>query len=584
MSKYSYTDNTPLLKFVSKVLSLATTALLIATPASFAYLRLNPVNELPPQNVVYERLENENLDTSFVSLLVNDANPFRQTVYGADSITRLPMPKNNQTHKVYIDFPATDSQYEIFSEGILRINELFEIINPAYRFELVRGNPGKQFLSPYKTIVSLKDLPNGVYGATGSYLAYSQNGADVHYANMKLDPDIFKDEALALGVFMHEFTHVLGVGDAYLSKNSTSDTIMQSGDKIKSGYSRSDLDLLNCLYRTSGNQYSEAEIDEMLNDYYYKYNTWYISLDEDLNKIKQDLTPEFLEQKTGETHNIEPIGDGYVMFKNVSDSYVRRNPDKSYSYGYSTTVILSKFKDNTYARNALTLNVFTNGAYGSDGKANLTVQKDNFTVVENGSTFMFKYGNKVYSAKLAEEEVILSEVGEFITEQQYNKYTKTVNSLRDKFLQHKDDAPIYAELIMNAFSPELLKARLDNYSYISSDCLAIVQKNNYQWDKSLTSSKIVFENSYGTERCKLENGILSIKNSQGVTQSECSSRNGIYLNGQFLYVKFDNQILKIRYEYDILSNKLTLGHVMTYNQSNTATLDNSSDNSLGAEQ
>ena len=580
----TYYDNEPLLKFVSKVLSLATTALLIATPASFVYLRLNPVNELPSQEVVYQRLENENIDTSFISLLKNDANPIRQVVYGENSITRLPMPKNNETHKVYIDFPATDSQYEIFNEGISRINELFEIINPAYRFELVRGNPGKQLLSPYKTIVSLKDLPNSVYGATGTYLAYSQNGAAVHYANMKLDPDIFKDEALALGVFMHEFTHVLGVGDAYLSKESTSDTIMQSGDKIKSGYSRSDLNMLNCLYRTSGNQYTEAEIDELLDNFYYKYNSWYISLDEDLNKIKQWLTPEFLEQQTGEVHNIEPIGNAYVMYKNIDDSYVRRNQDNSYSYGYSTTVNLLKFKDNTYARNALTVNVFTNGAYGSDGKANSTVQKDNFTVTENGSTFMFKYGNKVYSAKMAEEQVIFSELGEIITEQQYNKYSKTVNSLRDKFLQHKDGAPIYAELIMNAFTPELLKSHLDNYGYISSSNLALIQNSNYQWDKSLTSSKTVFENGYGTERYKLENGILAIKNSQGVTQAECSTRNGIYLHGQFMYVKFDNQIFKIRYEYDILSNKLTLGHIITYTQENTATLDNSSDNSLGAEQ
>ena len=439
-------------------------------------------------------------------------------------------------------------------------------------------------LSPYKTIVSLKDLPNSVYGATGTYLAYSQNGAAVHYANMKLDPDIFKDEALALGVFMHEFTHVLGVGDAYLSKESTSDTIMQSGDRIKSGYSRSDLNMLNCLYRTSGNQYTEAEIDELLDNFYYKYNSWYISLDEDLNKIKQWLTPEFLEQQTGEVHNIEPIGDAYVMFKNVDDSYVRRNQDNSYSYGYSTTVNLLKFKDNTYARNALTVNVFTNGAYGSDGKANSTVQKDNFTVTENRSTFMFKYGNKVYSAKIAEDKVIFSELGEIITEQQYNKYSKTVNSLRDKFLQHKDDAPIYAELIMNAFTPELLKSHLDNYGYISSSNLALIQNSNYQWDKSLTSSKTVFENGYGTERYKLENGILAIKNSQGVTQAECSTRNGIYLHGQCMYVKFDNQIFKIRYEYDILNNKLTLGHIITYTQENTATLDSSTDNSLGAEQ
>ena len=138
----------PVIKLVSGVINLATVAMLIAFPTTFSYLRLNPVNELPSQEVVYSRLESENIDTSFVSLLTNEKNPIRKAVYGADSITRLPMPKNNQTHKVYIDFEATDSQYEIFNEGILRINKLFEIINPAYKFELVRGGPGVQFLSP----------------------------------------------------------------------------------------------------------------------------------------------------------------------------------------------------------------------------------------------------------------------------------------------------------------------------------------------------------------------------------------------------------------------------------------------------
>ena len=298
-----------------------------------------------------------------------------------------------------------------------------------------------------------------------------------------------------------------------------------------------------------------------------------------MNKIKQVITPEFLAQKTGETHNIEPIGDAYVMYKNIDDSYVTLGKDNTYLRGYSTTVRLSKFKDNTFSRNSLTVYLFSNNAYGSEGKENLTVQKDNFTVVENSSTYMFKYGNKVYSVGISNDEVSFNEVGEIITEQQYNKYTKTVNSIRDKFSQHKDKAPIYSDLVMNALTPELFKKYIDDYGYISNDCLALIQNSNYQWDKSLTSSKVVFENSNGTEKYKLENGILSIKNSNGVKQSECSSRNGIYLNGQFLYVKFDNQILKIKYEYDILVNKLTLGRIAIYNQCNTAILDNS----LGAE-
>ena len=408
-------------------------------------------------------------------------------------------------------------------------------------------------------------------------MVYSQNGADVHYANIKLDPDIFKDDAVALGTFLHEFNHVLGIGDAYLNPNSTYDTIMQSGNKPESGYSRTDIDLLNCLYRTSGNQYSEAEIDKLLNEYYYKYNPWFNSLNTELEQINQILTPEFLEQKTGETHNIEPIGDACVMYKNIDDLYVRLNPDKSYSFGYSTTVRLSKFKDNTLSRNSLTVNVFSNSAYGSDEKENLTVQKDNFTIVENSHTYMFKYGNNVYSARISNNEVIFEKVGEIITEQQYNKYTKTANAIRDKFSEHKDGAPIYAELILKAFSPELFKAYIDDYTYLSSDYLTLIQNNNYQWDESLTSSKVVFENNYGTEKYKLENGILATKTEQGVYQSECSSRNGVYLNGKFLYVKFDNQILKIKYEYDILNNKLTLGQIVIYDQCTTATLDNSLD-------
>lgn len=571
----------PIIKLATGVINLVTVAMLVALPTTFTYLRFNPVNELPSQEVVYARLESEDINPSFVSLVTNEANPIRQAVYGEDTITRLPMPKNNQTHKVYIGSSVTDSQYEIFKEGISRINELFEIINPAYKFEVVRGNPGINALSPYKTVVGIKDLPDGTYGRTASYLAYTQNGADVHYADIKLDPEIFSKDELALGVFMHEFMHVLGVGDAYLNINSTHDTIMQAGERAaETGYTRTDIGLLDCLYRTSGNPYSEAEIDEKLNEYYYKYNPWFNSLDEGLEQIKQYLTPEFLEQETGESHSIEPIGDICVMYKYIDSSYIKRNPDNSYSYGYSTTVRLAKFKENTLARNDLTVNVFFNTAYGSDEKEKLTVQKDNFTITENGTTYMFKYGNKVYSARMSEDDIILKEVGEIITEQQYNKYNKIVNSIRDKVLQHKDGSPIYAELVLNAFSPELFKTFIDAYGYIPSDCLSLIQNNNYQWDKNLTSSKVVFENQNGTEKYKLENGVLAIKNSHGVTQSECTSRNGVYLNGQFLYVKFDDQILKIKYEYDILNNKLTLDRVATFSQCNTTTLDNS----LSAEQ
>lgn len=573
-------DRKPVVKLVSGVVNLVTVAMLIGLPTTFSYLRFNPVNELPSQEVVYARLESEDIDTSFVSLLTNERNPIRKAVYGADSITRLPMPKNNQTHKIYIDFDATDSQYKIFNEGVLRINKLFEIINPAYKFELVRGDPGIQFLSPYKTVVSLKNLPDGVSGETSTCLAYSQNGADVHYANIKLDPDIFKEDSFALGVFMHEFNHVLGIGDAYLSDNATFDTIMQSGSQVEEGYTRTDIELLDCLYRTSGNKYSEAEIDKLLNDYYYTFNPWFNSLNAELDKINQILTPEFLEQKTGEIHNIEPIGDACVMYKNIDDFYVKQNPDKSYSVGYSTTVRLSKFKDNTLSRNSITVNVFSNSVFGIDEKEKLTVQKDNFTVVENSHTYMFKYGNNVYSARISKDDVIFEKLGEIITEQQYNKYDKTINSIRDKFSEHKDGASIYSELILNAFSPELFKSFIDNYTYLSSDFLTLIQNNNYQWDESLTSSKVVFESKYGTEKYKLENGILATKTEQGIYQSECSSKNGVYLNGKFLYVKFDNQILKIKYEYDILNNKLTLDRVEFYDQCDTQTLDNS----LSAEQ
>ncbi len=250
--------------FLDSMLGLALTA-----TGGMVFLTVNPSNKLPNKQNVYNKLKKENIETDYLSVYDNYDFHIYKKVFGDDVLLRLAKPLMIDKFIVNINFETTDKEKEIFLNCIEDYNSIFEVINPNYKFEIDFNPNVLEKASPYsiniKKVEKFKD--SNTLGRTINFNYPSTVGQVATFFNtIQLKESLFENEIFLKYVFKHEFMHVLGLGDAYLKQNNKQKTIMDNND-VNEFLTKADLIMLDALYRSADNKYSDDEIEEFINKY-----------------------------------------------------------------------------------------------------------------------------------------------------------------------------------------------------------------------------------------------------------------------------------------------------------------------------
>lgn len=219
----------------------------------------------------------QTVEARFGSIFESNESNF---VYRQNTLTRLPCAINGKGIAINIAFDATQEQKMIIQESFNEYNELFKMINPNYKFVCNFSPTEKDFKNPYsikiQTTDSFEDKENGVGHSLINVMEKDNtiDGKEIYKSVITLDKRCLSSPQLFMGVIKHEIGHVLGLQDAYLNENATSNTIMQSGSQYgSSAYAaytslrNIDVKILDAMYRDPENKLSADEIESYLNSY-----------------------------------------------------------------------------------------------------------------------------------------------------------------------------------------------------------------------------------------------------------------------------------------------------------------------------
>ena len=223
------------------------------------------VYKLPSENIVKQKL---------AGLMGQEGNfMLRDGV-----LTRLPCPVG-QPIVLNINFNATVEQQNWLNESLREFNDLFAVVNPNYKFVCNFSPTEKDLNNKYSIDVQISG-ELGKESAVGHSLVQTKDedssldGNEAYNCVITLDSRCKKSMELFMGVFKHEFGHVLGFADAYLNSLATTNTIMQNGELFgNSAYAAYtalqpiDAKAIDIAYRSEDNPHSEAYINTYLNSY-----------------------------------------------------------------------------------------------------------------------------------------------------------------------------------------------------------------------------------------------------------------------------------------------------------------------------
>lgn len=194
---------------------------------------------------------------------------------------RFPCPQNGEKIKVNFLWDCTEQDKTVFLYAINHYNQIFSVINPYYQFEANFAPTTQDILNPYSINVNHEEeFKNNTWLGYASVPLYEDINEEYGYAILEnkitLKSDLInisntKSSQLLANVFLHEFGHCLGFGDAYKNKDSTEDTIMQEADG-RFRLSETDIKVLNALYHEPKNQNSIEEILEILDNRFLEEN------------------------------------------------------------------------------------------------------------------------------------------------------------------------------------------------------------------------------------------------------------------------------------------------------------------------
>lgn len=216
-------------------------SIFLATGATF-YENIDNVN-LPSRSEIVQTIDD--LDASARYISKNDIKT--EAMINDFSIRRLII-KNNETVKIKIDNSFSQTKKDEIKFGVDYLNYIFSIINPSYKFEIVENQGFGDLFN--ENFVRIKEKNSKNLGITYSFAlkSFSNFGTKQHGNFIEIYSGAENFETSA--IFVHEFMHVLGLGDAYKIKDYDIQSQMM-GIGPNSPYSflsNNDMKLLLALY------------------------------------------------------------------------------------------------------------------------------------------------------------------------------------------------------------------------------------------------------------------------------------------------------------------------------------------------
>ena len=255
----------------------------------------NKPNNLPNKEEIVDAIDSMGADSSYISNLgakVRKIMPENELV---TCVSRLYV-NNGQSIKIYLSDSVDETYLKDFEDVTDYLNGIFEIINPEYKFEIVREKNGLDFLNPNFISVAtdenvfpfIETITGGKYEAEGFNVTWGVPNIlslNTDYGSKKTFNYIIaevNEESTSFdvkGIFLHEMMHALGLGDAYLTNSSVS-SAMEAGRRDT--LTKNDISLLIALYGDTTNP-------EKIKQYEDAFGIYFSNTKENLNSQEDEM-------------------------------------------------------------------------------------------------------------------------------------------------------------------------------------------------------------------------------------------------------------------------------------------------------
>ena len=187
-----------------------------------------------------------------------------------NNIARMPCPQN-EVVTINATFEIGEYARLILEDSIAEFNEIFEIINPNYKFAINYSPTEDDFAQKYSVRLSASNNlsetdTSQVFGV--AHVNYYNNYTELGDFGITIRTEVFNNGSYLATTFKHELMHLLGAGDAYKNAAATKDTVMQS--YTVNGYhhlSSTDVAFLDALYRNPEFTQDDGKILAYVNAY-----------------------------------------------------------------------------------------------------------------------------------------------------------------------------------------------------------------------------------------------------------------------------------------------------------------------------
>ena len=188
----------------------------------------------------------------------------------SNNIARMPCPQG-EVVTVNATFELGEYARLILEDSIAEFNEVFENINPNYKFAINYAPTENDFAQKYSVKLSASDNlsqteTSQVFGV--AHVSYLNGYSELGDFGITIRTEVFNNGSYLATTFKHELMHLLGAGDAYKNSAATKDTVMQS--YTVNGYhhlSATDVAFLDTLYRNPEFDNENDRILDYVNTY-----------------------------------------------------------------------------------------------------------------------------------------------------------------------------------------------------------------------------------------------------------------------------------------------------------------------------
>lgn len=214
----------------------------------------------------------EKVDSRIAEIFASEEEQFLLTPSdNSAKYCRYPVPRRGCSIEVAFYDEISPARQELINFALTEFNDVFAVINDNYKF-VANFSPDKNSINPYEIPVTEVDSfdRKSALGLTTTKILDALDEIDdseIYYPKINLLKNM--SDTLYFQSFKHELLHTLGLGDAYLKKSATLNTIMQ-GAYSTTGFDsfyQIDVAILDAFYRDPNNIHSDEYIDDFVKNY-----------------------------------------------------------------------------------------------------------------------------------------------------------------------------------------------------------------------------------------------------------------------------------------------------------------------------